>query len=117
MSMFDTFGKSSDTIGRKSNTLRKLERMKKTLRHEEPDRVGAVINRLGAHFLECAQAEIDAGAGLLDGFVIWGDVAYKKGMFFSPAYWRAYFKPCQQPLASRAPEEWWAGMEEVFHSD
>jgi uroporphyrinogen-III decarboxylase len=25
--------------------------------------------------------------------VIWGDVAYKKGLFFSPRYWRDYFKP------------------------
>jgi L-rhamnose mutarotase len=24
---------------------------------------------------------------------------------------------CQQPLAGRAKEEWWAGMEEVFHLD
>ena len=30
--------------------------------------------------------------------------------------WWAVCKPCQKPLASRAPEEWWAGMEEVFHS-
>jgi uroporphyrinogen-III decarboxylase len=25
--------------------------------------------------------------------VVWGDVAYKKDMFFSPDYWRRYFKP------------------------
>ncbi len=25
--------------------------------------------------------------------VIWGDVAYKKGLLFSPAYWRKHFKP------------------------
>ena len=31
--------------------------------------------------------------------------------------WWACCKPCQQPLASRAPDEWWSGMEEVFHSD
>jgi len=30
---------------------------------EEPERMGAVINRLGAHFLEMARAEIEAGAG------------------------------------------------------
>jgi uroporphyrinogen decarboxylase len=59
----------------------------------EPARMGAVINRIGAHYLECAKATIDAGNGLLDGFVIWGDVAYKKGMFFSPDYWRDFFKP------------------------
>ena len=31
--------------------------------------------------------------------------------------WWAVCKPCQQPLASRSPGEWWAGMEEVFHQD
>jgi len=29
--------------------------------------------------------------------------------------WWAVCKPCQQPLEDRAPDEWWAGMEEVFH--
>jgi len=29
--------------------------------------------------------------------------------------WWAVCKPCQQPLETRAPGEWWAGMEEVFH--
>ena len=51
---------------------------------EEPERMGAVINRIGEFYLEMAKAEIDAGAGLLDGFVIWGDVAYKKSTFMSP---------------------------------
>jgi len=37
-----------------------------------------VINRIGAFYLDMAKVEIEAGAGLLDGFVIWGDVAYKK---------------------------------------
>jgi L-rhamnose mutarotase len=31
--------------------------------------------------------------------------------------WWAVCKPCQQPLANRAPDEWWADMEEVFHCD
>lgn len=31
--------------------------------------------------------------------------------------WWAVCKPCQQPLDDRAPDEWWAGMEEVFHAD
>ena len=60
---------------------------------EEPERMGEAINRIGAFYHEMAKAEIDAGKGLLDGFVIWGDVAYKNGMFFSPNYWREYFKP------------------------
>ena len=39
MGMFDTVGTAAGQERRKENTLRKLERMKKTLRHEEPDRV------------------------------------------------------------------------------
>ena len=31
--------------------------------------------------------------------------------------WWAVCKPCQQPLDSRGPDEWWAAMEEVFHCD
>ena len=31
--------------------------------------------------------------------------------------WWELCKPCQQPLANRASNEWWAGMTEVFHID
>ncbi|MGC8990701.1 MAG: L-rhamnose mutarotase [Verrucomicrobiia bacterium] len=31
--------------------------------------------------------------------------------------WWAVCKPCQRPLRGRAPDEWWSGMEEVFHQD
>ncbi|MEN9361717.1 MAG: L-rhamnose mutarotase [Verrucomicrobiota bacterium] len=31
--------------------------------------------------------------------------------------WWALCKPCMEPLPDRMPEEWWAGMEEVFHND
>ena len=67
-----------------------------------PERMGAVINRIGAHYVESARAAMDAGAGLLDGFVIWGDVAYKRGLFFSPDYWRAYFKPWVKAMVDEA---------------
>ena len=67
-----------------------------------PERMGKVINRIGEFYLECAKAEIKAGEGLLDGFVIWGDVAYKQGMFFSPDYWRKYFKPWVKAMAAEA---------------
>ncbi len=58
-----------------------------------PERLGVVINRIGAHYAACAEAAMAAADGLLDGFVVWGDVAYKPGLFFSPDYWREYFKP------------------------
>jgi len=31
--------------------------------------------------------------------------------------WWSVCKPCQQPLSHRTSEEWWTGMEEVFHCD
>jgi len=31
--------------------------------------------------------------------------------------WWALCNPCQEPLSTRAPGEWWAQMEEVFHTD
>lgn len=31
--------------------------------------------------------------------------------------WWAVCKPCHEPFADRGPDEWWAGMEEVFHLD
>jgi L-rhamnose mutarotase len=31
--------------------------------------------------------------------------------------WWSTMMPMQEPLATRAEGEWWAGMEEVFHTD
>jgi L-rhamnose mutarotase len=31
--------------------------------------------------------------------------------------WWSLCIPCQKPLDDRAPKEWWASMEEVFHMD
>jgi L-rhamnose mutarotase len=31
--------------------------------------------------------------------------------------WWAICKPCQEPVGTRKKGEWWAMMEEVFHSD
>ncbi len=67
-----------------------------------PEEMGDVINRIGAFCLACAQAEMEAGKDLLDGFVIWGDVAYRNGPFFAPDYWRAYFKPWVRRIAACA---------------
>jgi len=79
---------------------------------EHPERMGMVINRIGAFYLEMARAEIEAGAGLLDGFVIWGDVAYKKCTFMSPNYWREYFKPWVTRMAEAAHA---AGLPVIYH--
>ena len=58
-----------------------------------PEQFGEQINRIGQFYLDCMKAQIEAADGLIDGMVIWGDVAYKQTMLFDPEYWRAYFKP------------------------
>lgn len=63
-----------------------------------PDEVARFIERIGDFAVELAKAQIKAADGLLDGMVIWGDVAYRKDMLFSPEYWRKYFKPVVKEL-------------------
>lgn len=31
--------------------------------------------------------------------------------------WWAVCKPCQQPIETAEPEDWWVSMEEVFHCE
>jgi uroporphyrinogen decarboxylase len=77
-----------------------------------PDRMGKVINRIGQFYLDCTKAQIDAADGLLDGFVIWGDVAYRNNMFFSPDYWRQYFKPWVKAITEYAHSK---GLMVIYH--
>jgi len=58
-----------------------------------PDEIAAFVNRIGEFVVELTKAQIEAADGLLDGMVIWGDVAYKNAMLFSPVFWRDTFKP------------------------
>jgi hypothetical protein len=58
-----------------------------------PDEIGRFVERLGEFARGLTKAQIKAAGGLLDGMVIWGDVAYRKDLFFSPDYWRKHFKP------------------------
>lgn len=77
-----------------------------------PERMGKVINRIGQFYLECTKACTEAGEGLLDGFVIWGDVAYKDSMFFSPDYWREYYKPWVKAMTDVCHEH---GLPVIYH--
>ena len=60
---------------------------------EYPERFGEQLLRIGEFSYDIAKAQIEAADGLLDGLVIWGDVAYRKSLFMGPAYWRRYYKP------------------------
>jgi uroporphyrinogen decarboxylase len=58
-----------------------------------PDEVARFVERITAFAVELTRAQVAAANGLLDGMVIWGDVAYTRAMLFSPGYWRQVFKP------------------------
>ena len=58
------------------------------------------------------KAQIKAAAGLLDGMVIWGDVAYRKTLFFSPDYWRKYFKPVAKAIIDVSHNH---GLPVIYH--
>jgi hypothetical protein len=79
---------------------------------EEPERLGAQIQRIGDYCVGLAKAQIEAAGGLLDGMVVWGDVAYRKCMLFSPAYWRRWFKPVVKRLVEVCHA---AGLPVIYH--
>ncbi|MCC6860937.1 MAG: hypothetical protein IT158_20380 [Bryobacterales bacterium] len=77
-----------------------------------PDRIARFVERLSEFALELAKAQIRAAGGLLDGMVVWGDVAYKRGLFFSPDYWRKYFKPGVKAIVDLCHER---GLPVIYH--
>ena len=78
----------------------------------EPERFADVLHRVGQFYLECAKAAIDAAGPWLDGFVIWGDVAYKKGTFMRPDFWRTHYKPWVKAIADYAHSK---GLAVIYH--
>ena len=78
----------------------------------EPERFGAVLDRIGRFYLDCAKAAMDAAGSWLDGFVIWGDVAYKKGTFMRPSYWRSFYRPWVKAIVDMAHAH---GLPVIYH--
>lgn len=79
---------------------------------EDPERFGTQVLRIGEFYVECTKAALAAARGLLDGFVIWGDVAYTNNMFFAPDYWRAYYKPAVAEMIRLCHAE---GLPVIYH--
>jgi len=77
-----------------------------------PDELGRFVERINEFSLEMTRAQIKAAGGMLDGMVIWGDVAYRKDMFFSPEYWRRWFKPGVKAIVEVCHE---AGLPVIYH--
>lgn len=79
---------------------------------EFPDALVRFVERLHAFNLGLLKAQIKAAQGRLAGMVIWGDVAYKKGMLFSPAFWRRHFKPGVKAMIDECHSQ---GLPVIYH--
>jgi uroporphyrinogen decarboxylase len=77
-----------------------------------PEELGRFIARVGQFVIELTKAQIKAAGGLLDGMVIWGDVAYVNGMLFSPDFWRRHFRPIVAEQIRICHE---AGLPVIYH--
>jgi uroporphyrinogen decarboxylase len=77
-----------------------------------PDAIARFVERLHAFTLDILRAQIRAAGGMLDGMVIWGDVAYRKGMLFSPVFWRKHFKPGVKVLVDECHAH---GLPVIYH--
>ncbi len=77
-----------------------------------PEKVARFVERIIEFSLEVVRAQIQAAAGKLDGMVIWGDVAYRKALLFSPEYWRRHFKPGVAALVEECHSH---GLPVIYH--
>ncbi|MFO7616310.1 MAG: uroporphyrinogen decarboxylase family protein [Bacteroidales bacterium] len=77
-----------------------------------PKELGDFIARINRFMLEMARAQIAAAEGMLDGMVIWGDVAYTYDLLFDPEFWRTHFKPGVRAIVQAVHE---AGLPVIYH--
>jgi len=79
---------------------------------EDPARYARVIERLGDFLVGIVEHQARAAQGRLTGLYIWGDVAYRRGMLFSPRYWREVYKPQVKRLVDAARAH---GLKTIYH--
>ena len=77
-----------------------------------PDELGVFLKRVSDFNLELMKAQYEAAGGMLDGFVIWGDVAYVNGMLFLADTWREHFKPALKAMIDFSHSK---GLPVIYH--
>ncbi|NSW75745.1 MAG: hypothetical protein HPY68_03025 [Candidatus Atribacteria bacterium] len=75
-----------------------------------PDKVKDFALRCTEFMLGIAERQIELTHPV--GMVVWGDVAYDKGMFFSPKLWREIFFPCVKAICDFLHEK---GLLVLYH--
>ncbi len=79
---------------------------------DDPERLGRFIERLGDFLVGIVEGQIAAAQGRLSGLFVWGDVAYRCGMLFSPVFWREYYKPQLKRICGAIHG---AGLKVIYH--
>jgi uroporphyrinogen decarboxylase len=79
---------------------------------ESPGRMARFIERLGDFAVGIVEGQMAAAGGALAGIYIWGDIAYDKGMFFSPDYWRSVYMPQLRRICEAAHA---GGLKTIYH--
>ena len=79
---------------------------------EDPGRLARFIERLGDFLVGIVEGQISAAGGKLTGFYVWGDVASRQGMMFSPDYWRQAHKPQLKRICDTIHA---AGLKVIYH--
>jgi len=79
---------------------------------EAPDTIARFVERIGDFMVGIARAQILQAAGKLTGLYVWGDVAYRNGMLFSPSYWREVFKPQLKKICDEIHRH---GLKVIYH--
>ena len=79
---------------------------------ESPDRMAKFIERPGDFLVGIVEGQVAAAGDKLAGIYIWGDIAYDKGMFFSPTYWRQVYKSQLKRICDAAHA---AGLKTIYH--
>ncbi|MBI5093479.1 MAG: hypothetical protein HZB26_13690, partial [Candidatus Hydrogenedentes bacterium] len=105
--MFGSVCEPHEMIWRIMGTENVLEKMA-----EDPGQVATFIERLGDFLVGIVEGQIAAAKGRLAGIYIWGDIAYDRGMFFSPTFWREVYKPQVARICAAAHA---AGLKTIYH--
>jgi hypothetical protein len=64
----------------------------------DPEKVKKFVERIGDYMIEIGKRQLEFND--VKGLVIWGDVAYKNGMLFSPNLWRQIFYPVVKKMCA-----------------
>lgn len=79
---------------------------------EEPGEMQKFTERLGDFLVGIVKGQLEAVGDKLTGLYVWGDVAYRNGMMFSPKYYRKVYKPQLRRICDEVHA---AGLKVIYH--